>query len=205
LNDSDPTIASVISMMFGDALKWKEDYAYLSGNGVGQPLGVIGAPGTFTQVRAVANAFGYIDAVNMLTHFLPVKGGVWVMSRSVMPELYTMVDPNGNYIWHPAFGVAGAGAGAPGTLLGYPVLFTEKTPTLGTTGDVLLCDFSQYLIGDRQAITVDSSIHDRFQYDQTSFRMVMRVDGQEWCKAPVPLADGATQVSPFVELDAATS
>jgi len=31
------------------------------------------------------------------------------------------------------------------------------------------------------------------------------VDGQEWCKAPVLLADGATQVSPFVELDAATS
>jgi len=205
LNDSDPTIASVISMMFGDALKWKEDYAYLQGNGVGQPLGVVGAPGTFTQVRAVANNFGYIDAVNMLTHFLPVKGGVWVMSRSVMPELYTMVDAGNNYIWHPANGVSGAAGFAPSTLLGYPVIFTEKTPTLGTTGDVLLCDFSQYLIGDRQAITVDSSIHDRFQYDQTSFRMVMRVDGQEWCKAPVLLADGATSVSPFVELDAATS
>ena len=184
---------------------WKEDYAYLQGNGVGQPLGVVGAPGTFTQVRAVANNFGYIDAVNMLTHFLPVKGGVWVMSRSVMPELFTMVDPGNNYIWHPAHGVAGAAAAAPSTLLGYPVIFTEKTPTLGVTGDVLLCDFSQYLIGDRQAITLDSSIHDRFQFDQTSFRMVMRVDGQEWCKAPVLLADGATSVSPFVELDAATS
>ena len=205
LNDSNPTIASVISMMFGDALMWKEDYAYLQGNGVGQPYGVVGATGTFTQVRAVANNFGYIDAVNMLTHFLPVKGGVWVMSRSVMPELFTMVDPGNNYIWHPHFGGAGAAQAAPSTLLGYPVIFTEKTPVLGTTGDVLLCDFSQYLIGDRQAITMDSSIHDRFQYDQTSFRMVMRVDGQEWCKAPVVLADGVTQVSPFVELDAATA
>ena len=166
---------------------------------------MVGAAGTFTQVRAVAANFGYIDAVNMLTHFLPIKGGVWVMSQSVMPELFTMQDPNANYIWHPAVGVVGAGAGAPSSLIGYPVLFTEKTPVLGTTGDVLLCDFSQYLIGDRQAITMDSSIHDRFQFDQTSFRMVMRVDGQEWCKAPVRLADGATQVSPFVELDAATS
>ena len=85
------------------------------------------------------------------------------------------------------------------------MLFTEKTPTLGTTGDVLLCDFSQYLIGDGSNATLESSIHERFRYDQTSFRLVKRVDGQEWCKAPVLLADGATQVSPFVELDAATS
>ena len=81
----------------------------------------------------------------------------------------------------------------------------KRQPVLGTTGDVLLCDFSQYLIGDRQALTMASSIHELFRYDQTAFRMVMRVDGQEWCKAPVLLADGATQVSPFVELDAATA
>lgn len=205
MEDSNPTIAAVISTLFGDAIEWKEDYSYLAGNGVGQPLGVIGAPGTFTQVRVAALNFGYVDAVNMLTHFLPVKGGVWVMSQSVMPELFTMVDPGNNYIWHPHFGGAGAAAAGPGTLLGYPVLFTEKTPTLGTTGDVLLCDFSQYLIGDGSTTTLESSIHERFRYDQTSFRLVKRVDGQEWCKAPVLLADGATQVSPFVELDAATA
>jgi len=204
MEDSNPTIAAVISMMFGDAIAWKEDYAYLQGNGVGQPLGVVGAGGTFTQVRVAAGNFGYVDAVNMLTHFLPVKGGVWVMSQSVLPELYTMVDPGNNYIWHPHFGGAGAAEGAPGTLLGYPVIFTEKLPVLGTTGDVLLCDFSQYLIGDGSNTTLESSIHELFRYDQTSFRLVKRVDGQEWCKAPVTLADGATQVSPFVELDAAT-
>ena len=205
MEDSNPTIAAVISALFGDAIEWKEDYSYLAGNGVGQPLGVIGAAGTFTQVRVAALNFGYVDAVNMLTHFLPVKGGVWVMSQSVMPELFTMVDPGNNYIWHPHFGGAGAAEGAPGTLLGYPVLFTEKTPTLGTTGDVLLCDFSQYLIGDGSTTTLESSIHERFRYDQTTFRLVKRVDGQEWCKAPVLLADGATSVSPFVELDAATA
>ena len=202
--DSNPAIAAIINTIFGDALLWKEDYAYLSGNGVGQPLGVIGAPGTFTQIRANAGQFQFVDAINMMEHFLPIRGGVWVMSQSVLPQLYAMVDPNGNYIWLPTYGV-GVAAAAPGTLLGYPVIFTEKTPILGTTGDVLLCDFSQYLIGDRQAVTMASSIHERFRYDQTTFRMVMRVDGQEWCKAPIELADGATQVSPFVELDAATA
>jgi len=205
MEDSNPTIASVISALFGDAIEWKEDYAYLQGNGVGQPLGVVGSGGTFTQVRVAAANFGYVDAINMLTHFLPVKGGVWVMSQSVMPELYTMVDVGNNYIWHPANGVTGAAGFAPSTLLGYPVLFTEKTPVLGTTGDVLLCDFSQYLIGDGSTTTLESSIHELFRYDQTSFRLVKRVDGQEWCKAPVVLADGATQVSPFVELSSATS
>ena len=93
----------------------------------------------------------------------------------------------------------------PGTLLGYPVIFTENVPTLGTTGDVLLCDFSQYYVGKRKGITVQSSSHYRFRDDQTCFRVFCRTDGQTANPAPIYLADGATQVSPFVELDAATA
>ena len=48
---------------------------------------------------------------------------------------------------------------------------------LGTTGDVLLADFSFYLIGDRQSTTVESTKFEAWQYDKTSWRAVHRVDG----------------------------
>ena len=115
-----------------------------------------------------------------------------------------MQDPGGFYIWStnaPASSVHTP----PGTLLGMPVIFTEKLPTLGTTGDVLLCDFSQYLVGVSQEVRLDVSKDYKFQNDQTAFRVVARVDGQQWLSAPIVAMDGALQVSPFVELDAATS
>ena len=39
-------------------------------------------------MKKVAKDFGYADAVEMLTRFLPIEGGVWELSRSVAPELF---------------------------------------------------------------------------------------------------------------------
>ena len=71
---------------------------------------------------------------------------------------------------------------------------------LGTQGDILLADWSYYLIGDRQATTIDSTNIFRFRDDITSWRAVHRVEGQPWLSQPFTLADGATTISPFVIL-----
>ena len=85
-------------------------------------------------------------------------------------------------------------------LMGMPVTWTEKLPLLGTQGDILLADWRYYIIGDRQATTIESTKFDRWRFDQTSWRVVHRVDGQPWLSAPLTYADGATTVSPFVIL-----
>ena len=114
-----------------------------------------------------------------------------------MTQLMNLNGPAGNasYFWQP-----NARDGMPGTLMGYGIDYTEKLPTLGTSGDLLLADWSYYLIGDRQATTIDSSMHFRFRNDLTAWRAVHRVDGQPWLSAPLTLADGVTQISPFVIL-----
>jgi HK97 family phage major capsid protein len=86
-----------------------------------------------------------------------------------------------------------------------PVVWTEKLPREGTAGDVLLADWSYYLVGDRQATTVDTSIHNKFEYDKTTWRVVHRVDGRPWLSSPLTLADGTSTVSPFVILGAKTT
>lgn len=178
---------------------WHEEYAFLNGTGAGQPLGVINAGATITVARQAQNAFGYVDLVNMYESLYPGHSAAttcWSITQSGMSNLMTIVDPNGNYIWQP-----NAREGLPQTIFGLPVIFTEKQPRVGTTGDVVLADWRYYLIGDRQAVTIESTKFDRWRWDETSWRMVHRVDGQPWLSAPLYLQDGTTTVSPFVILD----
>jgi HK97 family phage major capsid protein len=186
---------------FSGAINWHEEYAFLRGSGAGQPLGVVNAGATIS-VAATANppAPGtiYTDLVNMLENFLPSGRGVWFISQRHMSDLLTMNGPAANpfYLWGNAV------QGQPNTLLGWPVIWTEKLPAPGSAGSILLADPRYYLIGDRQATTIDSTNVERFQYDETSWRAVHRVDGQPWLSTPITLADGTAQVSPFVILGA---
>lgn len=198
------------NMGFAGAIAWKEDYAFLNGNGVGQPLGILNSGVTTTVSRTEQADVTYTDLVNMEAAFYsPNNRGVWIASQSLKAKLMLMTDPSGQYIWANNSNVAGvAGGSASATLLGRPIIFTlDQLPRTTTTsvGDLLLADFSFYLIGDRQNTTIESTKYDRWRYDQTSWRAVHRVDGQPWLTAPITSVDGATSVSPFVVLGAKTT
>jgi len=181
---------------FGGALAWQEDYDSLRGAGAGKLLGILNSPAAISTSRKTASKFQFEDAVTMASRMILSGSPIWQISQSVMPQLYQMVDSNGNNIWQGS-----AAVGKPDTLLGWPIKWTEKLPALGTKGDVCLVDLSWYLLGDRQAVTMDVSREHRFRSNQTAFRVIEAVDGKPWLDAPITLADGATTVSPFVLLD----
>jgi HK97 family phage major capsid protein len=62
-------------------------------------------------------------------------------------------------------------------MLTMPIEVCEYTPALSSAGDIVLCDFSQYLLAEREP-GVDSSIHVQFVTDETAFRFRFRADGQ---------------------------
>lgn len=180
---------------FPGAIAWAEDYAFLRGSGVGQPQGVVDAPATIEVTRETAATVTYTDLVNMMSAFWG-ENPVWVATTSLKAKLMLMNGPSGNpsYLW------GDAQRGIPDTLLGYPIRWTDKLPAPGYRGDILLADFRHYLIGDRQAGTIETSRAERFQYDETSFRLVHRVDGQPWMNGPIHLSNDQ-DVSPFVVLN----
>lgn len=200
LDDSAISLAAFLSgpLGFAGAIAWTEDFSFLQGDGAGKPLGVINAGATLGVTRAGAGAIAYADLTGIIRRFLPSGQGVWLVSQSAMSQLLELNGPAGNpsYIWGSAVN------GAPNTLLGYPVIWTEKAPILGAKGDIGLYDFKYYLLGDRQATTVESTKFERWEFDQTSWRAVHRVDGQPWLSAPLRFQDGTTEVSPFVVLNA---
>jgi HK97 family phage major capsid protein len=200
VDDSAISLGDFLSgpMGFSGGIAWMEDYAFIQGTGVGQPLGILKAGATLTVPRVQDSpAFSFDDAANMRAAFLPTGRGVWIINQSLMDEVITMNGPSANpsYVWQP-----NARDGIPGMLLGFPVIWTEKTPVAGQVGDVMLVDWTYYLIGDRQATTIESTKFDKWAYDLTSWRAVHRVDGQPWLSTPLTLQDGSTQISPFVIL-----
>jgi HK97 family phage major capsid protein len=194
-------LVALLTRLFGGAIAWEEEWTFLRGTGAGQPLGVINAGATFVEPRAVAGTIGIDDIIQMIGHHQG-SSPIWHITRAAFPTIAQLNGPAGNpsYVFIP-----NAREGIPATLFGFPIFWTEKLPTLGTQGDILLASWDMYLVGDRQQVTIDTTNIFRFRNDLTSWRAVHRVDGQPWLTQPVTLADGAWQISPFVILgDVAT-
>lgn len=196
LADSAVSLEDLLSGLFVDTILNEAEWAFINGTGAGQPQGIVTAPATIVEPRAAAGAIGLADIFNMVSDFQG-QNPIWIAHQSTMPSILGLNGPAGNpsYVW------IGNGRDAmPTTLMGYPIYFVENALPLGTQGDLILADWSKYLIGERQGIAVDASKHYRFRYDLTAWRAVYRVDGQPWLSTPITYRDGATQVSPFVVL-----
>lgn len=188
------SIATLIEELFAGAFAWQEDYVFLRGNGVAKPLGILNAPCLKTVTRNTGSTIKYEDLAGMFAAFFG-QTGVWLVSRSAVSKLLQMVDAEGHLVWQP-----NAASPMPGTILGMPVLVTEKLPALGSEGDLLLADFSKYLIYDMGEFTVDFSEHYAFINNKGTWRCSERLDGRPWLSDKLTLTDGSTTVSPFVAL-----
>lgn len=194
----------MLERLLRGAVMSAEDLAFLNGSGIGKPLGVIPAGATYDVARATASTFTYPDLANMLARLL-MRGGMplWLISPSVMPQLLNMKNEigspptgDGSLIWQP-----NARDSANNQLLmGYPIRWNERSPALGTKGDVVLADLSYYLIKDGSGPFVNASEHVYFTTNKTVIKIFWNVDGQPWLTEPFT-NEGGYDVSPFVALD----
>ena len=198
VDDAIVSMGNLLSDMFGEVLAFEEDASFFTGNGVGKPLGITVAPCFITVSRASGSVVVTSDIVNMIARF---KGNLarakFVVNQSVLPYIYKLMDDNDNFIWSPSGGGSIASA-APGTLYGIPIVVSEKVAALGTTGDILLCDFGYYLIGDRKGLSVEESMHYKFANDMKVWRIIKRVDGQPWLDSAITPRTGGSTLSPFI-------
>ncbi len=201
--DSAIPLASVLTQMFGSAISYFEDDAFFTGTGAGQPIGILNANALISVAKETgqaANTIVWENIVKMFARMAPqsMQRAVWVANQDTIPQLATMslsVGTGGSAVW------AQNGAGAlPTTILGRPVIYSEKCETLGTAGDLYFVDFSQYLVGDRQALEVSSSEHVRFTTNETAWRFIQRVDGKPWMDSALTPRNGSNTLSAFVNL-----
>jgi HK97 family phage major capsid protein len=202
-----PAFSAFFDTIFPRAIAWYEDVAFMNGTGVGEPLGFVSCPASVNvpvQSGQATKTIVWENIIGMYARMLPTALGnaVWIASIDTFPELATMalsVGTGGGPVWMGNYTSPGAGT-PPITILGRPVFFTEKTPVLGTSGDISFVDLSYYLIGDRQMMQSASSEQYRFQNDKTAFRVIERLDGRPWIQSSITPHNGGPNLSPFVQL-----
>jgi HK97 family phage major capsid protein len=217
LADNGIGLDALLTQLFGMAITWHKEFAFLQGKGAGStmPLGILNAPATIVQLRNTAAKFLLQDAAAMMSH-LQVTGwdnACWIMHQSVLPQLIQMAahtttgsaDTGAQLVWTSPYGDASKNMGPmsmklPNAFLNnLPVYFTEKTAQLGSKGDVMLVDWSRYVIGTRLDLQIDVSPHVLFPSNQLAWRVVARCDGKPWLNNAITDQTGWT-VSPFIVL-----
>lgn len=204
VSDSSISVTSYVEQSFPEALTWYEDDAFISGNGVGKPLGFNHA-GNTAKIDVAKESGQAADTIvrqnitKMFSRMLPTSLGraVWLANIDCFPALAELAAADSSPIWLQTIP-----GGPPASILGRPLIFTEKMETLGDLGDLAFVDLSYYLIGDRQQMTAMWSEHVEFDEDAIAYRLISRVDGRPWLKNPITPKKGASTLSPFVTLAA---
>lgn len=145
----------------------QEGAAFVTGDGLARPKGFLSytnvAEGTqvFGQIGYIATGVdGGFPASNPSDKLLDLvytpkqayrAKGRFVMNRSVVGAVRKFKDANGDYLWRPSLE-----AGAPASLLGYPVTEAEDMPAIAAGSySIAFGDFERgYLVVDRQGVRV---------------------------------------------------
>jgi HK97 family phage major capsid protein len=214
LQDS-TALESWLRQAFQDEFTFKIEDAILNGNGSGMPLGILNSGAVITITKETNQPSATIQAENVLKMWarMPARSrrnAVWIVNQDVEPQLYQMSikvknvagteNVGGFAVPTITYTPPGVNGNAYGMLMGRPVIPVEYAATLGTAGDIILADLSQYLAIDKGPLQSASSIHVRFIYDETAFRFVYRFNGQPIWSAPMTPYKGSNTQSPFIVL-----
>ena len=203
LQDS-TALTSIAGQAFAEEVMFMTEDAIYEGTGAGMPLGVMNSPALILIPKETGQAAGtivkeYVDKMWARMWSRSMKNAAWYINQDVVPQLQAMnqaVGTGGQVVYQPPGGLS---ATPYSTLYGREVVWTEYSGALGSPGDILLADFSQYTLVDKNGVQAATSMHVAFLTDESVFRITYRVDGKPMWSVPISPFKGLTK-SPFIAL-----
>ena len=193
-------LAAVVGQGFAEEFAFVVDDEIFRGDGASQMLGIVNSACYVEVAKETdqeAASIMYENLVKMYSRFYG-SNGVWLCNRDVFPALATMSLELDTPVYLPP---GGASVAPYGSIFGQPVLFIETASTLGTAGDIVLADLSQYLVIEKGGLNGASSMHVKFVEDEMCYRWTYRNDGRPiWKSALTPYKGASNTRSPFVGL-----
>lgn len=212
LEDS-AAIGAWVQTEAGGAMGFKITDAIFAGSGAGLPLGLLNAPATVSVAKETSQVAATVVAENVLKmkSRMPQRNfsrAVWLAHSDVEIQLAQLnlkiknVAGSENVGGIPIpFYPAGSLSGSPfSTLMGRPIIFLESCAALGTVGDLVLADLSQYVAITKGGVKADQSMHFYFDQNIRAFRFVFRMGGQPWLQSAIARKNGTSTQSHFVSL-----
>ncbi len=138
-------ILKSFARIFGKA----EAKAFLTGNGNGQPLGVLADHGgaEIGVTTAKVDTITFDEVMSLFRSLEPKfrEKAVWVMNDETALALHTLKDDSGNYLWNPASE----------KLLGKTVIICNEMPGIQSgSKPIAFGDFSYYWILERVPLAI---------------------------------------------------
>lgn len=220
-------MSSIISDSFRDEFAFKIDDGILNGTGSGMPKGILATGSTgngalVTIAQDSGQAAGTISVSNILKMWnaLPANlraNAVWLCNQDVEIALMQLAMQTGTVssggssaveevsgaFSMPVYLPAGGLSASPyGTLLGRELRPVEQCAALGSLGDLVLFAPSTYRWIDKGGVKAQTSIHVRFDYDETAFKFSYRCNGYPMWPNAIEAYKGSTKRSPYVALAA---
>ena len=208
LEDNAVSAEALISRCVPETIRLIREQKVLFGTGVGEPLGAFGitdgADATKCAVavtRSGANVVAIGDVIGMaaVLYGPSVGKAQWLYNR---PKLYTNLRQLAISNYGQGKQIQDQGAESFEGMPAKPSMHCISD--MGTRGDIVLGDFSQYILATKGGVRSKVSVELRFDYGESVFCFTIREDGQPWWKTTLRTyaADNTlyNDVSPFVWL-----
>ena len=204
-----PFMSGLIQRGFSLAADRLLTKAILTGDGAGKPLGILNSDALVTVAKESGQAAGTLLGANVnkmwhrhITRWR--RNAVWVMHPDLEEQLPGLsIQSNGGsaekFLWNPEGGFQNLDYQ---TILGRPVLFEDFCSAVGSKGDILLLDPSQYILLTKGTARMGWSVHVQWLTDQQCFRIVWRCNGAPKYNKPVTLNNSSNTRSSYVTLAA---
>lgn len=207
LLDDAPQLDNYLRVKTPEVMTSVINQSIISGNGVGKPMGFMNSPALVTVAKETsqpADTVHHRNIVNMWARmYAPCRANaIWLINQDVEPSLDLMSFKDSTDspvpIYLPAGTIAGQGYA---TLKGRPVIPMQGMATVGDLGDIALVDLTKYRTLTKAGGTrVDTSIHLKFDTDETVYRFIFRLAGAPWWSAPITPKNSVNTLSPFIAL-----
>ena len=158
MEDSEFNLEEELRQEFSEQFAVTEGAAFVSGNGVGKPEGLLQhaevAETVSGSAASIGDATGQADGLIDLYHGLKTAyavNGTWLLNRATLSEVRKLKDSQNNYIWQP-----GLASGVANTILGQPYVEVPDMPDVAADANpIVFGDLRRgYVIVDRINLSV---------------------------------------------------
>lgn len=203
LTDSPISFAAIIAAGFAAEFPANNLKEKIRGNGGNEFLGALNSPAKIEVAKETSQTAATINATNLIKMEARLWGdGIWIANQGAKPQLrQAAIVVEGSVggglinVYSPSLR-----EGMPDMLLGKPIFYSEFASALGSVGDIMLVNWSQYLEALYQPLQSAESVHVRFVEHERAYKFWLRNAGAPWWRAALTPHKGADSLSPIVTL-----
>lgn len=180
LEDSAFDLESEMGSEFAEQFAKAEGTAFVSGSGVGQPLGFTDASAGVSSTNSGDNSALTADGLYDLVYAIKSEylgNARFVMNRTTFSKVLQLEDGAGQKVFHVGLNLV---SGAPSTIAGFPyVLATDMPDVAGSAKPIAFGDFSRaYTVVDRVNLSIMRDPYSQATSGNIRYVARRRVGGQ---------------------------